>query len=201
MSIYDWIESRIPGATRRRWALLDVAYAIEFGADTTTRARSASLYLLGYGPRRTLSVFGPSDERYRIEGGIDLVTSPSPATWATTTSNSAGSRVHCPRERRDLHADLRNHGAHAVRADVVTWPCVRRLRTLDYAGAVSTRLKDRAIRELGAGKEGKLHVQFTRPSGTSPGPWGVSGGTAYGDTGFQVTWDATRGQAGQSGIW
>ena len=33
-----------------------------------------------------------------------------------------------------------------------------------------------------------------------PGPWGVSGGTSYADTGYQPTWEATRGQPGRPGI-
>ena len=36
MSIYDWIESRVPGGHRSQFGqLLDVAYTIEYGADTS----------------------------------------------------------------------------------------------------------------------------------------------------------------------
>jgi monoamine oxidase len=31
-------------------------------------------------------------------------------------------------------------------------------------------------------------------------PWGVSTGTAYADTGFQNTWESSRGQEGETGV-
>ena len=74
------------------------------------------------------------------------------------------------------------------------------LRPLDFAAAGFDALKTRAIRELGAGHNGKLHLQFASRLWNAWGPWGVSGGTSYSDTGYQTTWEATRGQAGTPGI-
>jgi monoamine oxidase len=49
MSVYDWIESRVPGGHAAPMAqLLDVAYAIEYGADTTDQSALNLVYLLGY---------------------------------------------------------------------------------------------------------------------------------------------------------
>jgi len=75
MSIYDWIETRIPGGhTSRFGQLLDVAYNIEYGAETTDQSALNLIYLLGYQPNSSakanaFSLFGVSDERYHIRGG------------------------------------------------------------------------------------------------------------------------------------
>jgi monoamine oxidase len=74
------------------------------------------------------------------------------------------------------------------------------LRTLDYAGANFEALKKRAIAQLGAGRNSKLQLQFASRLWNSEGPWGISNGASYADTGYQNTWDVTRGQAGSSGI-
>ena len=71
MSVYDWIETRVPGGHGSAFGrLLDAAYNEEYGADTTLQSSLNILYLLAYQPGPTgFSVFGVSDERYHIVGG------------------------------------------------------------------------------------------------------------------------------------
>ena len=71
MSVYDWIESRVPGGHGSPLGmLLDTAYAIEYGADTSEQASLNLIYLLAFQPEPSgLSVFGESDERFHIRGG------------------------------------------------------------------------------------------------------------------------------------
>src|SRR4051812_7386603 len=71
MSVYDWIETRVPGGHGSRFGrLLDVAYAIEYGADTNGQSALNLLYLLAFQPsKKGFSIFGESDERYHIRGG------------------------------------------------------------------------------------------------------------------------------------
>jgi hypothetical protein len=71
ISVYDWIESRVPGGhSSPLGMLLDTAYAIEYGADTRDQASLNLIYLLAFQPKRSLrSVFGESDERSHIRGG------------------------------------------------------------------------------------------------------------------------------------
>jgi monoamine oxidase len=68
MSIREWIEARVPGgAASRLGRLLDVAYALEYGAPTTDQSALNLVYLLGeQPPGGRLSLTGLSDERYRI---------------------------------------------------------------------------------------------------------------------------------------
>src|SRR5205085_7827547 len=74
------------------------------------------------------------------------------------------------------------------------------LRGLDYSGANFDSLKKTAITQLGDGRNSKLQLQFASRLWNTNGPWGLSNGSTYADTGYQNTWDVTRGQAGGTGI-
>src|SRR5437867_1063706 len=70
MSIYDWIESRVPGGhTTPMGQLLDVAYNIEYGNVTSQQSSLNIVYLLGFSPvPGNFAVFGASNEAYRAAG-------------------------------------------------------------------------------------------------------------------------------------
>jgi monoamine oxidase len=74
------------------------------------------------------------------------------------------------------------------------------LRTFDTAKAGFDPLKKTAITKLGAGANSKLQLQFASRLWNTAGPWGLSNGSSYADTGYQNTWDVTRGQPGATGI-
>src|SRR5205823_6453943 len=71
MSIYDWIESRVPGGhTSPMGQLLDIAYNIEYGNVTKEQSSLNLIYLLGFSSNPgNFQIFGASDERYHIAGG------------------------------------------------------------------------------------------------------------------------------------
>ena len=75
MSVYDWIESRVPGGhSSPMGMLLDVAYNIEYGAESTDQSALNLVYLLGYNASPgNFDIFGASDERYHIVGGNTLL--------------------------------------------------------------------------------------------------------------------------------
>lgn len=98
-----------------------------------------------------------------------------------------GSYILCFNRRRVVRAD-----------DVILAFPFAVLRNLDCSKAGFDALKIKAIRELGAGHNGKMHLQFITRYWNQPGIWG--NGSTYGDTGYQCTWESTRGQAGGSGI-
>jgi monoamine oxidase len=70
------------------------------------------------------------------------------------------------------------------------------LRQVDYSAAGFTPVKQTAIRELQMGTNSKLQLQFKKRLWETLG----SSGTTYSDTGYQSTWDVTRGQSGAAGI-
>jgi monoamine oxidase len=206
MSVHHWIDSRVPGGHESQLgALLDVAYNIEFGAKTSDQSALNLVYLLGYQPagRTALHVFGASDKRYRIAGGIERL----PEAIAQDLVNRGvdirlSHRLHLlSRRRSDGTYELQFDDGVKVRADMVVLALpFAALRHVDVSKAGFDALKTRAIRELGAGRNGKLHVQFYRRFWNEGAPWGVSGGTSYADTGYQASWEATRGQPGPTGI-
>ena len=76
MSIVDWIEESVPGGMRSPLGqLLDVAYTIEYGAESSEQSSLNLLYLLGYSGQGQLRIFGPSNEKYHVVGGNDQIPS------------------------------------------------------------------------------------------------------------------------------
>jgi monoamine oxidase len=204
MSIFDWIESRVPGGHRSPMGmLLDVAYNIEYGAETSDQSALNLVYLLGYkaGPGN-FNIFGASDERYHIVGGNQQL----PQAIARQLGNvRLGWRLTSLVQNSDQTTTLgftTASGAKSVTADyvVLTLPFTV-LRNFDLSGAGFDSLKLQAINELGAGRNGKLQLQFSERLWNQTGPWpGKSTGASYADTGYQNTWDVTRAQAGATGI-
>ena len=205
MSVFDWIESRIPGGhDTPLGALLDTAYNIEYGADTTVQSALNLLYLLGFQPDdQHLAVFGESDEAFHIRGGNQRLPQAMAAAlgdavvtgWKLArVARTSGGRVR-------LTFDVGGAGTREVVADLVVLAIpFAVLRDLDIAGAGFGALKNTAIQELGRGHNGKLHLQFDRRLWSRPGPWGISTGSSYADTGYQSGWEVSRAQPGGSGL-
>ncbi len=200
MSIVDWIEESVPaGIASPLGQLLDVAYNIEYGAESSEQSSLNLLYLLGYSSPGPLSLFGESDERFHIVGGNDQV--PARLGDALGSQIRTGTELIAIRQTSGGSYSLtfrRGSGTTTVRADhvVLALPFSIMRASVDYSQAGFEPLKDVAIRELGMGTNSKLHLQFTKRHWYDLG----SNGAAYGDTGFQSTWEVTRGQSGRSGI-
>ena len=211
MTAYDWIETRIEGGHASPMGkLLDVAYNIEYGAETTDQTALNLVYLLGYNARPgNFLTFGQSDERFHVAGGNDQLPRAIAEHLGVGAAVKLGWRLEALAQESDgtytldFAQDVGHHQdvARSVRADIVllAFPFAV-LRDLDLARAAFDALKVRTILELGRGVNGKGHVQFSRRLWNEPGPWGVSSGSTFGDTGFQATWEATRGQPGEHGI-
>jgi monoamine oxidase len=203
MSVHDWIEKRVPGGHRSPLGVvLDLAYTIEFGAATTDQSALNLVALLGYQPAPTgLSVFGESDEKYRIADGAEALPRAIAAHLEGKCELRTGWELaRIARTPAGAYA-LDFAGKDPVTVDhVVLAVPFSVLRKLDVSRAGFDARKLSAIRELGYGHNGKLQIQFTSRHWAGAGPWGVSAGSSYSDTGYQATWEATRGQPGTSGI-
>src|SRR5262249_15985095 len=70
----------------------------------------------------------------------------------------------------------------------------------DYSAAGFNSVKNTAIQQLGYGTNSKLHLQFKKRLWNENGPWGLSNGISFSDTGYQNTWDVSRAQPGKTGI-
>ena len=204
-SLYDWIESRVPGGhSSPMGQLLDVAYNIEYGDVTQVQSSLNLIYLLGFSPNPgNFQIFGASDERYHIAGGNERLPKAIAAALApgTVRLDTALTAIAANADGT-IAVTLRSGSTTTVQnfdRVILTLP-FSVLRTLDYSGAGFDSLKKTAITQLGYGRNAKLQLQFNTRYWYSPGPWGIGNGNTYSDTGFQNTWEVTRAQDGTTGI-
>jgi len=203
MSVYNWIETRVPGGhSSSMGRLLDVAYVIEYGAETVDQSALNLIYLLGYQPKPvTFAEFGVSDERYRIAGGADKLPT-AVANYLGWDSIKLGHRLDAIVKNSDGSLSLTFQNLQApVKAQYVLLALpFTALRYVDLSKAGFDALKLKAINEQGGAVNGKVQLQFNHRYWNQAGPWGISSGSIYSDNGFQAGWDGTRGVPGTSGM-
>jgi monoamine oxidase len=184
--------------------LLDVAYNIEYGAETPLQSSLNLIYLLGYQPNSGLALFGESDERFHVRGGNQLIPKAIAndlGAGVIKTGHSLTRIKQTAGGRYTLSFD-HNGTCSEVTADYVVLAIpFAVLAGIDYSEAGFDDLKDTAIQTLGRGHNGKLQLQFATRAYLGKGPWpGISNGASYADTGYQNTWEVTRAQPGTPGI-
>ena len=200
MSIVDWINESVPGGIESRFGqLLDVAYNIEYGAESGEQSSLNLLYLLGYSGPGRLRIFGPSNEKYHVRGGNDQI--PARLAAALGGQITLGSQLVAVRRTAGGAYTLtfREGGStRTVTADrvVLALPFSILRHSVDLSQAGFSSLKRVAIAEQGMGTNSKLHLQFRNRHWESLG----SNGETFSDRGYQNTWDVTRTQGGASGI-
>jgi monoamine oxidase len=200
MSIVAWVEANVPGgATSDLGRLLDLAYNIEFGGASADQSALNLLYLLGYSRPRRFQLFGPSNERFHVHGGNDLVVSRLAARLEGQITTD--SRLVAIRRRSGGGYALgfdRGGATATVDADhvVLALPFTILRSSVDYSRAGFDVVKRTAISELGMGTNSKLQLQFTDRHWRALG----SNGASFADTGYQSTWEVTRAQPGRAGI-
>lgn len=200
MSIVDWIEETFEGGIDSRIGqLLDVAYNIEYGAESSEQSSLNLLYLLAYSGQGQFRVFGPSNEKYHVAGGNDQITDRLAATLAGQITT--GSELVAVRRNSSGTFTLtfaQAAGTKTVTADkvVLALPFSILRSSVDLSKADFEPLKLVAIREQGMGTNSKLHVQFSSRFWRAQG----SNGETFSDRGYQNSWEVSRAQPGRSGI-
>src|SRR5262249_31697134 len=152
MSVYDWIETRVPGGHQSPMGqLLDVAYNIEYGGDTSLLSSLNLIYLLAYQPTPgNFRMFGKSDERYHLVGGNEglpraIAEALAPGTVQTGVAlvaiakNSNGTFTLALRRGSTKFNVTADHVILALPFSV--------LRTLDFSAAGFSPLKTAAIQQ------------------------------------------------------
>ncbi len=210
ISAYEWIEQYVPGGhASNLGALLDSAYANEYGLDTNAQSSLNIVYLLGFqASPGAFSIYGKSDERYHIVGGNEQL----PLAIANRLRNTAPSCTINMQWRMTAIATNRDGtiscsfstptGSSQQTFDrvILTLP-FSVLRGLNYRRAGFDNRKVTAITQLGYGTNTKFNLQFSSRHWNSTGPWpGVSDGNIYTDLPFKNSWDASRGQQGTDGL-
>jgi monoamine oxidase len=200
MSIVDWIEESVPGGIASKLGqLLDVAYNIEYGAESSMQSALNLLYLLGYSGQGQLRIFGPSNEKYHVRGGNDQVAAGLAAALAGQITKSS-ELVAVKQTATGAYVLTFKQGSatSTITADKVVFalPFSILRHSVNLSKSAFSARKLQAIAELGMGTNSKLHVQFRRRY------WNELGcnGETYADTGYQNTWEVSRAQPGTSGI-
>jgi monoamine oxidase len=170
--------------------MLSAAYTTEYGLDTGDQSALNLLTLIGTDiSNGKFSIFGTSDERYRIEGGNDTLTMAMEKHLETgiefehrlesIKSRGAGFTLTFGRAgaaSREINADI----------VIMTIP-FSVLRTIDIKLEIP-EIKRRSIDELGYGTNAKIIAGFTGA------PWrtlGLSGYT-FTDESFMTGWESAH---------
>ena len=210
MSVYAWIERYVPdGHASVMGRYLERAYLAEFGRDTREQSAINIVYMLGTqaGPvegEDGFHIYGPSDERYHIDGGNERLTDAIAARLPAGTIRLDSRLETIARDGQgQVTLTVASDGGrehHVFDRVILTLPFTR-LRHVDYRRAGFSAVKRMAIEQLGYARHTKMHVPFASRMWHTHGPWpGISDGTVFTDLGFQNTWDTTRGQPGKNGI-
>ncbi len=210
LSLSDWIDQNVPGGhTSNMGQLLDVAYNIEFGANTNVQSSLNLIYLLAFQPvPGDFRIFGTSDERYHLTGGNQRLPQAIADSLPVGSIQLDTALTAIVRNADTYTLTLKGSNGRSsttvVDRVILALP-FSVLRTIlvtnrDFVGAGFDSLKQTAIQQVGYGKNCKLQLQFDGRLWNTTGPWGLSTGTTYSDTGYQNTWDVTRGQPGGTGI-
>jgi monoamine oxidase len=199
MTLYEWIENYVPGGhSSSLGQLLDVAYNIEYGAETTVQSSLNMLYLLGYTGPGQFRTFGKSNEKYHVQGGNDQVaTSLAAKLGSQITTNTPLTAIALNNDGTYTLTFANGSGSFARVADhvVLALPFAT-LRSVDFSKAGFNQVKTWAINEQGMGTNSKVHVQFNSRFWRDQGYTGET----YSDRGYQNTWEVSRAQAGASGL-
>ncbi|MGZ4465521.1 MAG: flavin monoamine oxidase family protein [Nocardioides sp.] len=206
LSVYQWIETRVPGGHGSLMGqLLDVAYNIEYGGETTDQTALNLLGLLGYRPSPgQFAIFGASDERYHIRGGNQQLPRAIAASLPAGTVR-LGWRLTALATNKDGTQTLTftsPTGTTRVTADqtILAVP-LGVLQRLDLRSAGFDSRKTGQIASMRMGKNAKLQLQFAGRPWNATGAWpGISSGETYSDVGYQNSWDVSRAQPGAQGI-
>ncbi len=200
LSIAQYIDQIVPGGHNSLLGqVLDVAYNIEFGAETEDQSALNLLYLLGFSGNTEFSTFGESDERFHIRGGNDQLVSGLASRLGGQIQT--GTPLVAIAKGSDGRSTLTfSNGITTTSAVfdhvVLALPFSILRYSVDISKANFTHRKRIAITEQGMGTNSKFQLQFKRRF------WNAAGnnGDSYSDTGYQNTWEATRAQAGRSGV-
>jgi monoamine oxidase len=199
MSIADYLAASCPGGSSSKLArLLDVAYTIEYGAETGQQSALNLLYLLGYQGPGNMRIFGKSNEKFHVRGGNEQVASILAARVGAALTygseliaiarNADGTTTLTLKQGSKSRSVVADHTVLALPFSI--------LRSVDCSKAGFGPIKTRAIQELGMGTNAKLNMGFSRRL------WREQGlnGETYADTGYQNTWEVSRAQGGAAGL-
>jgi len=187
--------------------LLDVAYNIEYGLETKDQSSLNMVDFITTDMSKPFSMFGESDEIYRIKGGSSAL--------ITALVNALQNKIEMKQgfaltalDYKDkqivMTFDAPGGAPQTVNYDAVIlalpFTKLRQVNGLDNLDLSPEKLK--CIHELGYGINAKVMNGTTSRvwRGPDSGLPAASDGTFYSDLGFQTLWETSRAQPGEAGI-
>lgn len=201
----DWLASTDMQPWLRK--LLDVAYTTEYGLETAEQSALNFLLLMDPNPL-PFRIFAESDERFHVKDGNDSI--PKALAERLGDRVQTGTQVEAVSKRSDgtFAVSIRRGGrSETVTADHVVIAVPFTMLRPREDGGPWIRLDDslgipeaqkKAIREMGYGTNSKLMVGFAeklwrqRPH--------RSNGSTLTDLPYQLCWETSRLQPGDTGI-
>jgi len=207
------------GAKSKFAQLLKVAYTDEYGAQPDVQSSLNLILLMGFGEPDEFSLFGPSDERFTVKGGNSLLIDrlveelskkPNPVQIKYGYRLTKVERLSKKPNPYLLEFDVDGKCYYNVHQRIVLampfatmrkdphFPCV----FVDLKCADFSPLKLYTINNMPMGVNSKLSIQFEDRFWEDLGYNGSSNSTSDTNpqTSYQTTWEATRGQPGETGI-
>lgn len=202
MTISDWVRRFVPGGrTGQLGQLIENAFTEENAVDADRQSALNVVQTLAEDPEDNFNLYyTDSDQHYHIEGGNDQI--------ATILANEVGARLHTATPlvaiRRMSDGRLRLTFAQAsglfdrvYDRVILTIPFSVMRVAVDFRRAGFRPLKVQAINTLLMGVSCKTQLQFTHRV------WydvGCNSEIRLPAVAFDTTWDVTRGQPGEAGI-
>ena len=202
MSISDWVHTTIPGGRRSQLGqLIENAFTEENALDADRQSALCAIPTLAEDPRDNFNLYyTDSNQHYHIEGGNDQI--------ATIIANKLGGRLFSATALEAIRqlADGRFRLSFAQASHrfdrvydrvILAIPFSVMRAAVDFSKAGFSPLKVQSINTLPMGISCKTQLQFTRRK------WyevGCNSEIRMPAIGFNTTWDVTRGQPGEAGI-
>lgn len=194
----EWIVHNVPASRSRLRTLMREYFAEEFGLDSRRLTATDLLYLTeGPDHGRDPAASDPSDERFHVRGGNELIAHGLAARLPEGTLH-LGAPLTALWRREDDSYGLRFDGTpDDVTADrVVLAIPYTTLRDVDLTRSRFRKSKRRCIEELGMGTNAKVILQFRE----RPEHFGNWNGELTTDQPFLDTWQSSLGQPGRAGL-
>ena len=202
MTARQWIQTYVSGGLSSKLGqLIDNAFAEENAADTNQQSALNIITTLADDKRDDFNLYyTDSDQRFRVLGGNDQI--PTLLGAALPGAIDTGTALVGIRKRDDGRIVLtttRGSGYRDALFDrvVLALPFAVMRARVDYSNAGFQPLKVQSIARLGMGASVKFQLQFERRLWND---LGCNGEIRLPSPAFETTWDATRGQAGTTGV-
>ncbi len=178
---------------------LETAYLTEYGREVDDQSSINFLYLFSADVSQgSFDIFGESDERYKIQGGNQLVINKiyQQVQNRVTTERKLVKLSQLANGTYKLWFEKPNGTTQLVTADAVVLAIpFTILRTVDLSGVTLPDWKTNAIQNLGYGSNAKLMLGFNNRQWRNLGYTGYT----FSDNGIQTGWDNSQLQAGTKG--